>query len=114
MSQRKRRTDHNVSPFISLHFSTTRAPRCCEEAAADLKTYLATATARTPVRALRVPREALAKLGLASRAMLALTSHLSGEAPLPAPKPAAAPPAAPVPRKELAGWLAVLLAPPLL
>ena len=72
-----------------------RAPRCGEEAATDLKTYLATATARTPVQALRLPREALAELGLASRAMLGLTSHLSGEALLPAPKPAAAPPAAP-------------------
>ena len=91
-----------------------RAPRCGEEAATDLKTYLATATARTPVQALRLPREALTELGMASRAMLGLTSHLSGEALLPAPKPAAAPTAAPVPRKQLVGWLAVLLVPSLL
>ena len=58
-----------------------RAPRCGEEAATDLKTYLATATARTPGAGPgSLPREALAELGLASRAMLALTSHLSGEA----------------------------------
>lgn len=91
-----------------------QAPRCGEEAATDLKTYLATATARTPVQALRLPREALTELGMASRAMLGLTSHLSGEALLPAPKPAAAPAAAPVPRKQLVGWLALLLVPPLL
>ena len=44
-----------------------QAPRCGEEAATDLKTYLATATARTPVQALRLPREALTELGMASR-----------------------------------------------
>jgi CRP-like cAMP-binding protein len=49
-----------------------RTSRCGEEAATDLKTYLATATARTPVRALGLPREALTELGLASRAMLGL------------------------------------------
>jgi hypothetical protein len=91
-----------------------QALRCGEEAATDLKTYLATATAQTPVQALRLPREALTELGMASRAMLGLTSHLSGEALLPAPKPAAAPAAAPVPRKQVVGWLAVLLVPPLL
>ena len=90
-----------------------QAPRCGEEAT-DLKTYLATATARTPVQALRLPREALTELGMASRAMLGLTSHLSGEALLPAPKPAAALAAAAVPRKQVVGWLAVLLVPPLL
>ncbi len=82
-----------------------QAPRCGEEAATDLKTYLATATARTPVQALRLPREALTELGMASRAMLGLTSHLSGEALLPAPKPAAAPAAAPVPASNWwDGW----------
>jgi len=91
-----------------------QAPRCGEEAATDLKTYLATATAQTPVQALRLPREALTELGMASRAMLGLTSHLSGEALLPAPKPAAVPAAAPGPRKQVVGWLAVLLVPPLL
>jgi hypothetical protein len=91
-----------------------QAPRCGEEAATDLKTYLATATARTPVQALRLPREALTELGMASRAMLGLTSHLSGEALLPAPKPTAAPAAPPVPRKQVVGWLAVLLVPPVL
>lgn len=90
------------------------APRCGEEAAADIKTYLATATARTPVQALRLPREALAELGLTSRALLGVASHLSGEELLPAPKPQAAAPAVPAPRKEIAGWLAVLLVPPLL
>ncbi len=96
--------------------ATLQAPRCGEEAATDVKTYLATATARTPVQALRLPREALAELGLTSRALLGMASHLSGEALLPAPKPPAAVPAAPapVPRKEIAGWLAVLLVPPLL
>lgn len=109
---------------VALHTSTGRSvslqtPRCGEEAATDLKNYVTSATAVTEVAALRVPREALAELaqgspGLASRAMLGLTSHLSGEALLPAPKPAAAKaPAAPTPseRKEIIGWGSVIVAP---
>lgn len=99
-------------------------PRCGEEAATDLKTYVTTATALTAVRALSVAREALVELAqtdatLPSRALLGLTCHMSGEALLPAPKAAtSAPPAAamvkPVLTKEVTGWLAVTLAPPLL
>ena len=104
---------------LALH-----VPRCGEEAATDLQTCVTTATALTAVRALCITREALVELAqtdaaLPSRALLGLTSHLSGEALLPLPKAGTAtPPAAvtarPVLTKEVAGWLAVTLAPPLL
>ena len=104
---------------LALH-----VPRCGEEAATDLKTCVTTATALTAVRALCIAREALVELAqtdaaLSSRALLGLTSHLSGEALLPVPKAGTAtPPAAvtarPVLTKEVTGWLAVTIAPPLL
>ena len=101
-----------------------QVPRCGEEAATDLKTYVTTARALTAVSALSVAREALVELAqtdaaLPSRTLLGLASHLSGEALLPAPKavpsaPSAVVVAKPVLTNEVTGWLAVTLAPPLL
>lgn len=101
-----------------------QAPRCGEEAATELKTYVSRATALTAVRGLLIPREALAELaqgdtGLASRAMLGLASHLGGETLLPEPEAplgllpqaATALVAPPARGQEVVGWLALILLP---
>ncbi|MES2912804.1 MAG: SLC13 family permease [Pseudomonadota bacterium] len=90
--------------------------RCGEEAASDLASYLCDASALTPVRALRVPRAALADLAAAlpalrSQALLGLMGHVGGETFL---KPAAAKKKPPLPLtpSEMTGWAAVILLPP--
>ena len=113
-----------------------QSPRCGEEAATSLKSYLTSAMAVTAVRAWRLPREALAELaqldaGLADRSLLGMASHLSGEtlhaspaarplvagadvAPLPAAAATVKTPAEPRPWGEIIGWLTVTLLPPAL
>lgn len=106
-----------------------QSPRCGEEAATTLKSYLTSAMAVTAVRAWRVPREALAELaqldaGLADRSLLSIASHLSGEVlhASPAARPLVAgadaaiakQPSQPRPWREILGWLTVTLLPPVL
>jgi DASS family divalent anion:Na+ symporter len=93
--------------------------RCGEEAASDAANYLCSVTATTPVRALQIPRDALAELAaktpsLRSKALLALMGYVSGETFL---KPAGADKdkkkaAKPVSTREVVGWLGVVLVPP--
>lgn len=93
--------------------------RCGEEAACDTANYLCSVTAATRVRAVQVPRDALAELvakspALRNKAWLTLMGYVGGESFLaPAPgKPAAKKPAKPISRRELVGWLGVVLVPP--
>ncbi len=93
--------------------------RCGEEAASDTANYLCSVTATTPVRALQIPRDALAELAaktpsLRSKALLALMGYVSGETFL---KPADAgkdkkKAAKPISTREVVGWLGVVLVPP--
>jgi DASS family divalent anion:Na+ symporter len=93
--------------------------RCGEEAASDTANYLCSVTATTPVRALQIPRDALAELAaktpsLRSKALLALMGYVSGETFL---KPADTgkdkkKAAKPVSTREVVGWLGVVLVPP--
>ncbi|WP_175541731.1 SLC13 family permease [Polaromonas sp. YR568] len=93
--------------------------RCGEEAASDTTNYLCSVTAATPVRALQIPRDALAELAaktpsLRSKALLALMGYVSGETFL---KPTGAEKekkkaAKPVSTREVVGWLGVVLVPP--
>ena len=113
-----------------------QSPRCGEEAATSLKSYLTSAMAITAVRAWRLPREALAELaqndaGLADRSLLGMASHLSGEILRPVASPLSQvapvggaivtpvattsnPLAASRPWREIIGWLTVTVLPPLL
>ena len=95
--------------------------RCGEEAAGDTKNYLCSATATTAVKALQIPREALAELAasapaLRNKAMLALMGYLAGEAlgkPASPDKAKKAPPK-PTSVQEWVGWMGVILVPPLI
>lgn len=91
---------------------------CGEEAAAGVASYVCTATADSPVLAVRIPRSALADLakgnpGFASDAMMSLVSHIGGEELGVPAKPKAAKSAS-VSKTELIGWISLLIVPPLL
>ncbi|MES2280721.1 MAG: SLC13 family permease [Pseudomonadota bacterium] len=92
--------------------------RCGEEAASDVADYLCDCIAVTPVRALRIAREALADLAvvvpaLPSHALLGLMGYMGGESFL-------KPPAAkikkvlPLTAGEITGWAGVIAVPPLI
>jgi di/tricarboxylate transporter len=89
-----------------------------EESASGMACYACTATADNPVRALRLPKAALAELakgrpGFASDAMLSLTSHIGGESLALQPKPKAAK-SSTISTTEITGWITLLILPPLL
>lgn len=90
--------------------------RCGEEAASDMSTYLCSATAITPVKALRIPRAVLAELAVTApslrmQALLGLSEELSGEK-LQSPVTVEQPADKPLRPPELAGWFSVIAAPP--
>ncbi|CAN5476179.1 hypothetical protein BH11PSE11_BH11PSE11_21280 [soil metagenome] len=98
--------------------TTLTAPRCGEEAAADLPNYLYRVAATTAGKALRIPREALTELAtsaptLRSQASLSLMSQLGGE-PLLKNAVAKKKPAKPIAAREIVGWVGVIAAPPLI
>lgn len=94
--------------------------RCGEEAASDNKHYLCRVLALTPVRALRISRDALAEVAastpaLRTKAMLALMGHVGGETFLKSATPNTAQKTVNrATTREWAGWLGVILVPPLI
>lgn len=91
--------------------------RCGEEAACDTANYLCSVTAATPVRAVQVPREALAEVtekspALRNLAWLALMGYVGGETFHKPAKAATKKPTKPISTRELVGWLGVILVPP--
>lgn len=92
------------------------AMRCGDEAASDLTTYLCSATAITPVKALGIPRKVLAELAatapsLRLQALLGLSEELSGEK-LQGTVAIVQPVPLPLRPREIAGWLTVSAVPP--
>ena len=90
--------------------------RCGEEAASDMTDYLCSATAITPVKAIRIPRTVLNELAaetpsFRTRALLGLTEELSGEK---LQKTAVLSRASdtPISRREAAGWICAIGVPP--
>jgi di/tricarboxylate transporter len=91
---------------------------CGEESAVGISGYVCTATADSAVRALCIPKGALAELAkekaeFAADAMLSLTSNIGGE-PLELPAKPKAAKTASVSRTEIFGWILLLVLPPLL
>jgi di/tricarboxylate transporter len=90
--------------------------RCGEEAASDVTTYLCSATAITPVKAIRIPRAVLGELAVTApslpiQALLGLSEELSGEK-LQGAVSMERPVDPPLHPREIAGWFSVIAVPP--